>query len=89
MRETIEAQITEQTVELFHRGTRVASHIRSPLRVRHTTVAEHMPSSQPTLPTGCGFLRRPDAAKSRRNGRVPRWMAVCSDQAAQINYSTA
>jgi transposase len=41
----IEALITEQTVELFHRGTRVASHIRSPLRGRHTTVAEHMPSS--------------------------------------------
>ena len=45
MREAIEARITEQTVELFHRGTRVASHIRSPLRGRHTTVAEHMPSS--------------------------------------------
>ena len=45
MRETIEARITEQTVELFHRGTRVASHLRSPLRGRHTTIAEHMPSS--------------------------------------------
>ena len=45
MRETIEARITEQTVELFHRGTRVASHIRSPLRGRHTTIAEHMPSA--------------------------------------------
>jgi transposase len=45
MRETIEARITEQTVELFHRGTRVASHLRSPLRGRHTTIAEHMPSA--------------------------------------------
>jgi transposase len=45
MREAIEARITEQTVELFHRGTRIASHIRSPLRGRHTTIAEHMPSA--------------------------------------------
>jgi hypothetical protein len=44
-REAIEARITEQTVELFHRGTRVASHLRSPLRGRHTTIAAHMPSS--------------------------------------------
>jgi transposase len=45
MREAIEARITEQTVELFHRGTRVASHLRSALRGRHTTIAEHMPSA--------------------------------------------
>jgi hypothetical protein len=45
VRETIEARITEQTVELFHRGTRVASHIRSPQRGRHTTIAAHMPSA--------------------------------------------
>jgi len=45
VREAIEARITEQTVELFHRGTRIACHIRSPLRGRHSTVAEHMPSS--------------------------------------------
>jgi transposase len=43
MREAIEARITGRTVELFHRGTRVASHIRSPLRGRHTTITEHMP----------------------------------------------
>jgi transposase len=45
VREAIEARITEQTVELFHRGTRIACHIRSPLRGRHTTIPEHMPSS--------------------------------------------
>jgi transposase len=32
VREPIEARISEQTVELFHRGVRIASHIRSPLR---------------------------------------------------------
>ena len=45
MRETIEARITDQTIELFHRGTRVASHLRSPRQHRHTTVPEHMPSA--------------------------------------------
>ena len=45
VRESIEARITEQTVELFHRGVRIASHIRNPLRGRHTTIAEHMPSA--------------------------------------------
>jgi transposase len=32
-------------VEIFHRGERVASHLRSYERGRHTTVAEHMPKS--------------------------------------------
>jgi transposase len=45
VREVIDARITEQTVELFHRGTRIASHIRSPLRGRHTTTPQHMPSA--------------------------------------------
>jgi len=30
MREVIEASITDQTIELFHQGARVASHIRNP-----------------------------------------------------------
>ena len=37
--------MTGTPVELFHRGKRVASHARSALRNRHTTIAEHMPSS--------------------------------------------
>ncbi|HTI80339.1 MAG TPA: IS21 family transposase, partial [Acetobacteraceae bacterium] len=45
VREEIEARITERVVELFHRGTRIACHIRSPLRGRHTTIPEHMPSA--------------------------------------------
>jgi hypothetical protein len=49
MREAIEARITEQTVELFHHGIRVASHLRSPLRGRHTTIAEHYAEFTPTL----------------------------------------
>jgi len=45
LREAIEARVTDRTVELFHRGTRVASHVRSPRQHRHTTLPEHMPSA--------------------------------------------
>ena len=40
-----EARITTTTVEIFHRGTRVASHAFSAVRNRHTTIPEHMPSA--------------------------------------------
>lgn len=45
VREVVDARITDQTIELFHRGIRVASHLRSPLRHRHTTVPDHMSSA--------------------------------------------
>jgi transposase len=45
IREIVEARITSATVEIFHNGKRIASHAFSPLRNRHTTVTEHMPSA--------------------------------------------
>jgi transposase len=39
----LHARFTATTVECFHRGVRVASHLRSHLRARHTTLPEHMP----------------------------------------------
>lgn len=39
----LEVRFTEHTVECFYRGERVASHLRSHLPGRHTTLAEHMP----------------------------------------------
>lgn len=45
IRETVDARMTSATVELFHKGVRVASHARSVVRHRHTTIADHMPSS--------------------------------------------
>jgi hypothetical protein len=45
IRQIIEVRITEQTAEMFHRGVRVASHARSPVKHRHTTIPEHMPSA--------------------------------------------
>jgi len=44
LRQEVEARITAGTVELFHRGRRVASHVRSASRHPSTT-AEHMPSA--------------------------------------------
>jgi transposase len=45
VRKGLEARYTERTVECFHKGQRVASHIRSHLKGRHTTLPEHMPQS--------------------------------------------
>jgi len=45
LREQVEARITARTVELFHKGERVAVHVRGGLRGRHTTLPEHMPQA--------------------------------------------
>jgi transposase len=39
------ARITAGTVEIFHEGQRVASHVRTSANRQHTTVPEHMPDS--------------------------------------------
>ena len=41
--ERVEVRISAATVEIFHRGRRVASHARSFARGGFTTIAEHMP----------------------------------------------
>ena len=43
--ELVDARLTVTTVELFHRGQRVATHVRSHLRGRHTTDPAHMPKA--------------------------------------------
>jgi transposase len=45
LREKVWARVTARTVEVFHRGRRVAAHARSSSNRKHTTVREHMPSS--------------------------------------------
>ena len=42
LRETMWARITARTIEVFHRGKRVAAHVRSSSNRQHTTVREHM-----------------------------------------------
>ena len=39
------ARFSAATVEVFHRGQRIASHVRSYQRGAHSTIAEHMPRS--------------------------------------------
>jgi transposase len=45
LRETVDARFTTATVELFHNGSRIASHPRSHVKHKHSTTPEHMPSS--------------------------------------------
>lgn len=49
IREIVDVRIVERTVEVFRRGKRVASHVRSPGRRGHITVPEHMPSAHRRL----------------------------------------
>jgi transposase len=41
----VEIRATATTVEIFHRGSRVASHARSPAAYQHTTVQDHRPKA--------------------------------------------
>lgn len=45
IRQVVDVRITHRTVEVFHRGKRVASHLRDPGRRSHITAPEHMPSA--------------------------------------------
>jgi transposase len=44
-RTEVEARMTARGVEIFHKGERIAVHIRASGNRNHTTVPEHMPSS--------------------------------------------
>ncbi|MBB3399756.1 integrase [Rhizobium sp. R693] len=44
-RAQVEARITANTIEIFHKGERIAAHRRSSGNGKHTTTPEHMPSS--------------------------------------------
>jgi transposase len=45
IKKRLDVRITERTIECFHKGQRVASHVRSRSKGRHTTILEHMPKS--------------------------------------------
>jgi transposase len=45
IKKQLEVRITQNTIECFHRGNRVASHRRSYQAGRHTTVPAHMPEA--------------------------------------------
>jgi transposase len=41
----VEARITGNTIEVFYKGARLTSHVRSFVKYGHTTLAEHMPEA--------------------------------------------
>ena len=45
IRELVDVRIADNTVEIFHKGLRIASHRRAPNRRGHTTIPDHMPSA--------------------------------------------
>ena len=45
VKQKVDVRWTNRTVECFHNGRRVASHLRSALKGRHTTITEHMPKA--------------------------------------------
>lgn len=45
LKEKVWARITERTVEIFHKGQRVAAHPRTSGNRRHSTVTAHMPAN--------------------------------------------
>ena len=45
IKKKIDVRITNHTIECFYRNKRVASHIRSYHKGRHSTIKEHMPKS--------------------------------------------
>ncbi len=45
VKQPLAVRLSERTVECFHHGQRVASHVRSPQKGHHTTVPAHMPTA--------------------------------------------
>ena len=44
-RAEVEARLTSRTIDVFHKGERIAAHERMSGNRKHTTVPDHMPSS--------------------------------------------
>ena len=44
-RSEVEARLTARSIEIFAKGQRIAAHLRSSGNGKHTTLADHMPSS--------------------------------------------
>lgn len=70
VRQKLWARITERTVEVFHKGKRVAAHMRAPSNRRHTTVDEHMPSSHRRYANWTPDRIRRDAAANGPNTEI-------------------
>jgi len=69
-RQKLWARITDRTVEVFHQGKRVASHMRGSANRHHTTVPEHMPSSHRRYAQWTPARIRRDAAMVGANAKA-------------------
>ena len=49
LKQEVDVRLTERTVEIFHKGERVGSHVRSARKWAYTTLAEHMPQEHESL----------------------------------------
>ena len=67
----VEVRATASTVEIFHRGERVASHARSHVAYHHTTLDEHRPKSHQR------HLAWPPS-------RIVEWSATIGEATAQL-----
>jgi transposase len=64
------ARLADRTVEVFHKGKRVAAHMRGPANRRHTTITEHMPSSHRRHAGWTHERIRRDAAANGSNAKI-------------------
>ena len=67
IRQKLWARFTGRTVEIFHRGKRIACHMRGSPNRRHTTLPEHMPSAHRRLAAWTPERIRRDAARIGAN----------------------
>jgi transposase len=71
VQEEVEVRYTSQTVEIFHRQKRVASHMRDDRPGKHTTLEEHMPKSHQQ------YLQWTPS-------RIIRWAATVGESTAKV-----
>ena len=83
LREKVWARITARTVELFHRGKRVAAHVRASSNRKHTTVRETLDQLRALKLDGMAqaFLEL-EAQEESRNLAHAEWLALLLDREA-------
>jgi transposase len=62
VRQRVDVFLTATAVAVFHRGERVASHLRSAAKAHHTTLSEHMPPAHQAIAKRTPDRLRADAA---------------------------
>ena len=75
-RSEVEVRLTGRTVEIFVKGERIAVHMRSSGNGKHTTAADHMPSSHRryadwTMAAFAGML--PSSGRQPRRSAISSW----------------